>query len=137
VILLDTNVLSEVSRKKPDFKVLDWIGHYEPLLYLSAVVIGELSFGIERLRPAERSADLSKALTSILEKFEPRYVHFDSIDALLYGKLMGQSERRGRKMSVVDGMLAALARRHEAQLATRNTAHFEHLGIDIINPWTD
>ena len=137
MILLDTNVVSEVTRKKPDLDVLDWLEANKLQLYLPAVSIGEMSYGIERIRPAERSSDLSKAFTRILEKFSTRYLAFDEFDALLYGKLMGESERRGRSMSVVDGMLAALAMRHKAQLATRNTPHFEHLEIDLIDPWTD
>jgi toxin FitB len=137
VILLDTNVLSEVSRKEPSAKVLDWLGHDEGQLFLPAVVIGELSYGIERIKPAERSVALSKAFTAILEKFSAQFVAFDAIDALHYGKLMGNSEQMGRKMSFIDGMLAALAMRHEATLATRNIAHFEHLDIALINPWTD
>jgi predicted nucleic acid-binding protein len=134
---VDTNVLSEVSRKAPNQNVLDWLGQNENQLYLPTVVIGEISYGIERIKPTERSSSLSKAFTTILEKFEGRFVEFDSIDALLYGKCMGHSEQVGRKMSVVDGMLSALAVRHKAQLATRNIDHFEHLDIALINPWTD
>lgn len=137
MIFPDSNILSEVSRKQPNLKVLDWLENNEGQLFLPAVVIGELSYGIERIRPAERSVALSKAFTAILEKFSARFVVFDSIDALHYGRLMGNSEQMGRKMSVVDGMHAALALRHEAQLATRNRAHFEHLDVDLINPWTD
>lgn len=137
MILLDTNVVSEVARKKPKLEVLDWLENNELQLFLPAVAIAEMSYGIERIKPAERSADLAMAFTRILDKFSTRYIAFDEFDALLYGKLMGDSERRGRTMSVVDGMLAALAIRHEAKLATRNVAHFEHLEIDLINPWTD
>jgi predicted nucleic acid-binding protein len=137
VILLDTNVVSEVTRKEPNLDVLDWLEANKFQLHLPAVSIGEMSYGIERIRPAERSSDLSKAFTRILERFSTRYLAFDEIDALHYGKLMGESERGGRTMSVADGMLAALATRHEARLATRNIAHFEHLEIVLINPWTD
>jgi predicted nucleic acid-binding protein len=137
VILLDTNVLSEVSRKQPNLKVLGWLENHEVQLYLPAIVVGEMSYGIERVRPSERSAALAMAFTAILEKFSTRFIGFDSMDALLYGKLMGSSETKGRKMSVIDGMLAALALRHDAQLATRNTADFEHLDVKLINPWTD
>jgi predicted nucleic acid-binding protein len=137
LILSDTNVLSEVSRKEPNQRVFDWLAGNDPLLYLPTVVVAEISYGIERIRPAERSSSLSKAFTMILAKFNERFVDFDSIDALLYGKLMGHSELVGRKMSVVDGMLAALTVRHKARLATRNISHFEHLDIALINPWTD
>jgi predicted nucleic acid-binding protein len=137
LILLDTNVVSEVSRREPNRRVLDWLATHDAELFLPSVVVGEISYGIERIRPAERSTALSKAFTTILEKFNERFVDFDSIDALLYGKVMGHSELVGRKMYVIDGMLAALAVRHRAQLATRNTVDFEHLDIELINPWTD
>ena len=137
MIIVDTNVLSEWARKAPDQKVLHWLNHHNSDLIVPSVVIAEIAFGIERVRPPERSAAVTRAFGVLLEKFSDRFLDFDVVDALQYGHLMGTSAQKGFSMSLVDGQVAALAMRHKAKLATRNVKHFKHLGIELINPWAD
>ena len=122
-------------RKDPHPAVTTWIASHNETLAIPAVAIAELSFGIERIRPAERSQKLEVAFDEICKRFSARIIAFDAQSALVYGKLVGTLQRRGRLISMPDGMIAATALRHRTALATRNTKHFTGLGIELFNPW--
>ena len=135
MIFLDTNVVSEVMRPHPAPVVLSWLAHQDSELALSAVAIAEISFGIERIRPAERAARLSRSFGDIRQHYSTRIFPFDETAALIYGAIMGEASRQGRPLSPPDAMIAAIALRHNAAMATRNTAHFRIEGLRIVNPW--
>jgi predicted nucleic acid-binding protein len=135
MILLDTNVVSETICKVPNQNVMNWIDGNESATALPSVTIAEIAFGIERIRPAERSHELARALQDIMKRYTNRIYAFDQMSALLYGEIVGGAFRRGRQIAIADGMIAATALRHNATLATRNTAHFTGLGLELINPW--
>jgi predicted nucleic acid-binding protein len=135
VIFLDRNIISETMRAAPDTHVKGWLREQKPDLSVSTVVLGEILFGIAKVRPQERSP----RWTIILKEWRIRFVGnihaFDEPSAEIYGEIMGQSHRSGLNLSMADAMIAAVALRHGAALATRNTKHFETLGIPLINPW--
>ena len=135
MILLDTNLLSEMLRKEPLPPVTVWIESHNAKLAIPAIAIAELSFGIERIRPSERSRQLEAAFDEICKRFARQIIPFDAQSALVYGKIAGALQRRGRMMSMPDAMIAATALRHRSALATRNTKHFVGLGIELFNPW--
>jgi len=135
LIFLDTNVVSEDFRPEPNPAVLDWLGRHDVELALSTVVIAEISFGISKIRPEQRARRLSLGLAEWRRRFTGRIFPFTEEAALVYGEMMGDAARRGRGMQSMDGMIAAIARIHGGRLATRNTAHFEHCGLDLIDPW--
>jgi predicted nucleic acid-binding protein len=135
VIFLDTNVVSEVMRPKPAEAVLLWLELNIAELALSAVVIAEISFGIERIRPAERAPRLARAFASVRERFAARILAFDEDSATIYGVIMGEASRKGRTLSMLDGMIAATAMRYSATMATRNRKDFDVLGLKVVNPW--
>ena len=135
MIFLDTNVVSEVMRPIPFAAVLAWLARNDGELALSAVVIAEISFGIERLRPAERAARLARSFGDIRQHYSTRIFPLDEAAALIYGAIMGEASRQSRPLSPPDAMIAAIALRHNAALATRNTAHFRFEGLRIVNPW--
>jgi predicted nucleic acid-binding protein len=135
VIFLDTNVVSETMSKKPNAKVMAWLQSEEHALCLPAVVVAEIAYGIERIRPAERSKQLETVFENMRLRFGRRVYVFDEMSALVYGKIVGGMERLGRQISVADGMIAATAMRHNAVLATGNTKHFAGLGLELVNPW--
>jgi predicted nucleic acid-binding protein len=135
VIFLDTNVVSEVMRTTPDRTVTGWLKRNEPELVLSSVVIAEISYGIERVRAAERSPRLVHDFLSIRQRFASRIQTFDEESALIYGRIMGTAKLAGRPMMAADGMIAAIALRHDAPLATRNSSHFEVRDLRLIDPW--
>jgi predicted nucleic acid-binding protein len=135
LILADTNVLSEMMRPRSNRTVEKWFEQNDSDVWLTSVVIAEIAFGIERIRPDERSPKLAAKLNGYVARFESRTLAFDSIDAVIYGSLMGQSQRRGIQISTPDGMIAAIALRNNAVLATRNVKDFGGLGVKVVNPW--
>lgn len=135
MIFLDTNVVSEVMRKAPDPGVIGWLERHDAELALSTIVIGEIAFGIEKIRPAERARRLAGDFDELRRRYADRIFGFTEVAALTYGALMGERSRTGRPMSVPDAMIAAIARTHGARLATRNLADFAGAGLELISPW--
>lgn len=135
MIFLDTNVLSEVMRQSPEPAVLQWLEVHDSDVGLSSVALAEIVYGIERIRPAERAKRLAGTLEQIRLRYQARVFPFDLDCAQIYGELMGQASRSGKPLSMPDGLIAAIAIRHKAGLATRNTADFSFLKLRLFNPW--
>jgi hypothetical protein len=135
VIFIDTNVVSETFRLQPDARVMDWLTRYDAELALSTVVIAELAFGIEKIRPDQRAIRLEPGLDAWRQRFSGRIFAFTEEAALVYGHVMGQAVRNGRPLSAQDGMIAAIALANASPLATRNHSDFESTGVELINPW--
>lgn len=135
MILLDTNVISETMHRAPQRQVLRWLDDHAAELAASAVAMGEILFGIERVRADERSGRLRAGFEQWVMRLEGRIHPYDQACCEIYGVLMGAASRRGIVVSVPDGMIAAIALRHGAALATRNTRHFRFTGLTVINPW--
>jgi predicted nucleic acid-binding protein len=137
VIFLDTNVVSETFRPQPEARVMDWLTRYDAELALSTVVIAELAFGIEKIRPDQRASRLGPGLDAWRQRFSGRIFAFTEEAALVYGHVMGHAVRNGRPISAQDGMIAAIALAHSSPLATRNRSDFEPTGVELIDPWKD
>jgi toxin FitB len=137
--LLDTNVVSELVKGRPEQRVLDWVaGHLPADLYLSAITLGELIRGIAKLPTGPRRGALRRWLDADLRReFEGRILAFDQGTAAIWGDLMGEADRRGRPRSAIDAQIAATARQHELTLVARNIADFAGLGVRLFNPWGD
>ncbi len=112
-----------------------WLGAHGSNGMISTVVIAELGYGIERIRPAERAPRLSKVLAELMRLYHGRIHSFDLDSAIIYASIMGKAARAGRLVQTPDGMIAAIALRHRAALATRNVRDFEALGVKVVNPW--
>lgn len=135
--LLDTNVISELVTKQPNQQVVRWIDAVDAeSVYLSAITIGELSKGIERLPDSSRKDTLRTWLIDdLLVRFDGRLLTLD-VDAMLtWGRLTAQMERMGRPLPAIDSLIAALAIHHNCSLVTRNEDDFMGTGATIINPW--
>lgn len=139
MILLDTNVVSELMRVAPDHAVLNWINRTDTnLLYLSTVTIGEIAYGLGILPNGRRRRSLTTRFREFIDRaFAYRVAEFDRPSALAYGELMASRRRSGRPMNMADGQIAAIARAHGFRVATRNTVDFEGCGLTLINPWTN
>ncbi|TPL77035.1 type II toxin-antitoxin system VapC family toxin [Mesorhizobium sp. B2-3-13] len=135
-LLLDTNVLSEVTRPSPDARVLDWLdGLDEDRSFISVVSIAEIRRGVALMDEGRKREALAEWLTRDLpQRFEQRVLPVDELVALAWGDLMGLAKRRG--LSSMDGLIAATAVAQELTLATRNTRDFEGFGIELFDPWT-
>lgn len=136
MIFLDTNVISETLKKAPDVNVIDWLVRFDAELALSTVVIAEIAFGIQKIRPDERANRLELGLSDWRRRFAGRIFGLTEAAALAYGEIMGRATREGRPMSAQDGMVAAIAAVHGSRLATRNLRDFTGTGLDLIDPWS-
>lgn len=135
MIFLDTNVVSETLRRKPDAAVVAWLVRNDAELALPTVTIAEIAFGIGKIRPDQRAARLEQGLASWRHRFADRIFAFTEAAALAYGDIMSGALRQGRPMTAPDGMIAAIVHTNGGRLATRNVADFATTGLDIVCPW--
>jgi len=135
VIFLDTNVISETMKRSPDEAVLAWLVRHDAEIALSTVVIGEIAYGIARIRPDERAKRLDDGLLEWRKRFAHRVFGLTEQAALAYGDIMASAAGQGRAMSAPDGMIAAIAQINGGRLATRNSSDFQTTGLDLISPW--
>ena len=137
-VLLDTNVLSEVTKPRPEVSVLEWLhGLDEDRAFISVVSIAEIQRGVALMDSGRKRDALANWLAQDLpQRFERRVLPVDESVALSWGDLMGKAKRSGRGLSSMDGLIAATAIAHGLTLATRNIRDFDGLGIELFNPWT-
>ncbi len=137
MIVLDTNVLSELMRRRPSEDVLSWVDEEDPrTLAITAVTAAELLHGVARLPHGARRRKLTAAVDGLLtEDFAGRVLPFDGAAAVHYAELVAARERDGRPVSVADGQIAAICRHHGATLATRNVRDFDAAGLELLDPW--
>jgi predicted nucleic acid-binding protein len=137
VIVLDSNVVSELMRSRPHPGVVAWLDAQAPGdLCLCSVVAAELMFGVARLPDGERKRQLAQAMTTMLEEdFAGQVLPFDLAAASVYAAMAAQRERGGQPIALADAQIAATCLAHGASLATRNTRPFAGLELELICPW--
>ncbi len=137
MIVLDTNVVSELLRPRPNADVLQWLDTQAPeTLWLCSLVTAELLYGVARLPTGRRKQQLTQALQAIIhEDFDLRVLPFDLEASLVYADIVARQESQGQPVSMADAQIAATCLRHDATLATRNVRDFEALGVILVNPW--
>lgn len=134
MILLDTNVLSELTRTLPEPKVVGWLEDNDPLLALPSIALAELRYGIARLPTGRRRTSLLDFWDKTRERFVGRIYAFDERAAEAYGDIAA-AERIGRRLNVADGQIAAIAKVHRMTIATRDEDDFAASGVPVANPW--
>ena len=137
MILLDTNVVSEPLKPAGDVGVLNWLDAQTiETLYLSAISLAELRFGIAALAPGKRRDTLNASLEQrILPLFAGRILPFDAAASEAYATLRALARAQGKAIAPADGYIAATAAVHGLTVATRDTGPFEAAGLPVINPW--
>ena len=138
MILLDTNVVSEPIRRRPDRRVLDWLdAQVIETLYFSTIGLAELLLGVENLPIGTRRTALAAALEQqIAELFGDRIMPFDIPAAEAYAKIVVRTRSQGHTISIADGQIAAIAEAKKLSVASRDELPFRAAGLVIINPWT-
>ena len=139
MIVLDTNVISEVMRSEPDTRVLAWLdSHPPPNLFTTAVTEAEIRAGIAVLPDGRRKTGLLAAAEQAFRSlFFGRVLPFDSRAALAYAVIAAGRRAAGRPISQPDCQIAAITRSHNAAVATRDAQGFALCGIQVIDPWVE
>jgi len=136
--LLDTNVISEPTKVRPNRGVLSWLAAVnEDSVFLSVVTVTEIRYGIERLAPGKRRSRLDIWLQKeLIPRFEGRVLAIDLEIADACGRLVARSESAGRQLEPRDAYLAATAEVHGLALVTRNISDFEAVVENLVVPWS-
>jgi toxin FitB len=140
MFLLDTNVISELTKPVPSSAVLNWFANTRAeQIYISSVTLCEIEFGLALMSAGKRrEALLSSTQELVSVDFEGRYLNLDANCAALYGQLGTTQQHNGRACSTEDAMIASIALTHRFALITRNTKDFEGIaGLRLINPWVE
>ncbi len=137
--LLDTCLVSELIKKRPEPQVVDWVRQQpEDRLYLSVVTLGELQKGIAKLKDVQRAKKLQEWLDEdLLERFADRVLDVTAAVARIWGRIQGEAERAGHTLPVVDSLIASTAFDFGAPVVTRNVDDLAPSGIEIVNPWPE
>ncbi len=136
MIVVDTNVLSELMKPSPDVKVRGWIlSRPNSEMYTTPIAISEILYGIKRLQNGKRKELLQATAEEIFRDFEEQILPFDRRAAEYYASIVDERDRLGLPIDGFDAQIAAICRTHNAVVATRNVKDFHHCGIDVVNPW--
>jgi predicted nucleic acid-binding protein len=138
VILLDTNVLSALMRREPDHTVVAWLDD-QPAesIWTTTITVFEVRTGIELLEQGRRRRQLEQAFVELLaEDLGGRVQSFDQPAALAAASIAAARQRAGRPVEVRDVQIAGIATARRATLATRNTHHFDGIGVELVDPWS-
>ena len=139
MIILDTDVLSDLMRQARDPAVVGWLDRQSRFsVWTTSITILEIRFGIALLPFGARRTQLENAFErTVAEKIEERIVPFDTSAAEATAILMADRRQAGRQGELRDTMIAGIAIARRATLATRNRRHFDDLSVPVVNPWTD
>lgn len=139
MIILDTNVVSELMCPVADPAVLKWLSMQSPdELHNNAITLAEILYGIELLPAGKRKSDLLAGAERLFKVvLGGRVLSFDEPAARQFSKIAAGQRARGKPMSELDAQIAAIAQVHNAALATHNVSDFEGCGVRLINPWVD
>lgn len=136
MIIVDTNVLSELLKSNTHPSVLQWFGsHPSSSLFTTTITQGEMLYGFELLPAGKRRAALAAVQAMFDVEFANRVLPFDGEAAVAYATVRAKRRKAGRPISPEDAQIAAIALSRNAALATRNVHDFEQMGVALINPW--
>jgi len=137
MIVLDTNVVSELMRSSPDARILHWFSSQSADdLHITAITMSEILYGIELISTARRRETVRAAAEKMFEAvFADRILTFEDRAARAFSQIASSRRRQGKPMADFDAQIAAIARVHGATLATKNPYVFEGCGVRLINPW--
>jgi len=135
MIIVDTNVWSELARLRPDETVLAWEARFAPDLYLSTIILAEWRAGAALMPPGRNREALSAIIEAVAARYADRLLAFDTECARWYGPVLAGARDAGRPIQTADAMIAATARAHGMRVATRDLNDFAGAGVEILNPW--
>ncbi len=136
MIVVDTDVFSELMRSTPSREVDGWLAAQdESEIFVTAVTVAEVSYGIERLPAGRRKQALRATADAQLAALAEQVLPLDEVAGRHYGEIANERQRTGRPISAMDALIAAICRSRGAVLATGNTKDFDGTGVSLVNPW--
>ncbi len=137
MIVVDTNVVSEIMKPSPAIAVTHWLdGENGADLYTTSITVAEVLYGIERLPVGRRKELLRATAVEVFAAFEHQVLAFDENAAVDFAWIVDRRERLGNRIDGFDAQIAAICRTHGATLATRNVKDFLDAGIEVVDPWS-
>lgn len=138
MIILDTNVISEVFRPQPDTRVVAWLESLIGDVAITAVTLAELLAGVRRLPDGGRKRSLAARIDVAVGAYRDgrSILPFDDVSAEHYATVLVARQGVGLPISTADAQIAAICRAHDATCATRNVTDFAHTGVELVDPWT-
>lgn len=134
---LDTCVLSETIKPRPDPAVIEWLrAQRQETLFVTTLTLGELRKGVDRLPASAKRHDLALWLAKLASAYSERFLPFDEESAMLWGSLCAACEGRGTPLPAIDSLIAACALRYGCTLVTRNEEDYRETGVPLLNPWS-
>ncbi|MBI3707561.1 MAG: type II toxin-antitoxin system VapC family toxin [Proteobacteria bacterium] len=134
--VLDACALSELSRPRPDPGFVAWFDRQVPeSLFISALTVGEIEKGVAALASGRKRTALAGWLATLRSEYGARIISIDDAAATIWGRLSAEADKRGVKLGVVDGLIAATAQQRGFTVVTRNVADFAPTGVAVLNPW--
>jgi toxin FitB len=130
--LLDTNALLELTKPEPFAGLIDWLEIHEAQTAISAISIGEMIFGVERMPESKRRSALDRNLKFLREDYAGKILDFSEGVAVEWGRLVATAKKRGRNLSVIDSQIEATAIHFDLMVVTRNEKDFFY---PVFNPW--
>ena len=134
--LLDTNVISELTRDEPDARVISFLSRHQEL-WVSSIVLHELEFGLHLLPPGSRREGLRSVVSKFVTEHADRILPLDRSAAVAAAELRARAQRSGRVLHLGDALIAGIAKAHDMTLATRNVTDFDGLDVSLTNPWRE
>lgn len=137
MIILDTNVISEIFRPLPEPRVVDWLASLEGDVAITSVTLAELLAGVRRLPDGRRRDELTRRIDAALAPYRGgrAVLPFDDVAADRYADVLVARESTGAPISTADAQIAAICLTHGAICATRNVNDFQHTGVELVDPW--
>ena len=136
MIVVDTNVVSELMKPSPSAAVTDWVlARSGRELFTTSITLAEILYGIERLPGGRRKELLRTTAHDVFDAFGDQVLPFDRRAAVHYSSVVDTRDRLGLPIGGFDAQIASICRTHDAGLATRNAKDFEHTGVDVVDPW--
>jgi toxin FitB len=132
--LVDTDVLSEATKRKADEAVVRWLRSHRSELVINPIILGEVRMGILLLPRSKRRESLLDWYSTTVERIA--VITFDSYSGLIWAELSADLWKKGRVMPIKDSLIAATARQHGLTIATRNTVDYKHAGVKLVNPFS-
>ncbi len=138
MIVLDTNVISEIFRPQPDHRVVSWLESLTDDVAITTITLAGLLAGVRRLPAGRRRAELEAAIDGALQPYRDSrsLLNFDDASAKAYAEIFVARERAGLPIGMADAQIAAICSANDAICATRNTKDFRDTGVETINPWS-